>query len=191
MRLAILCLALFLSACAVGRRDGSPQVLTTQEANRQDLGGAVSAPLRDVNVLRTKIPPVLLQASADPYALPPPGCPALRKQVEVLNDALGHDLDAHINDDPTLQEAGRNEALGFLSGAASDVIPFRSWVRWLSGAEQHDTVVRTAITAGAVRRAYLKGLGEAHGCEPPATPQHYARPQPPVQEMGKPLYPVR
>ena len=47
---------------------------------------------------------------------------------------------------------------GLSSGAASDVIPFRGWIRKLSGAERHDKYVQAAITAGAVRRAYLKGL---------------------------------
>ena len=190
MRVLICLLAFSLTACAVGRKDGSPQILTTPEANREDLQGAISSPLRDVNVLRTKIPPVLLQAASDPYAVPPPGCPSLQARVAELNDALGQDLD-YVAPDPTMQEQGRRGALGFLSGAASDLIPFRSWVRRLSGAEQHDGVVREAITAGAVRRAYLKGLGEANGCSPPATPQHLPQPAPPIQDMDRPLYPIR
>lgn len=190
MRVLICLLALPLAACAVGRKDGSPQILTTSEANREDLQGAMSAPLRDVNVLRTKIPPVLLQAASDPYAVPPAGCSALQARVAELDDALGHDLD-YVAPDPTMQDQGRSSALGFLSGAASDLIPFRSWVRRLTGAEQHDSIVRQAITAGAVRRAYLKGLGEANGCPPPATPQHLSHPAPPVQQMDRPLYPVR
>ena len=47
-------------------------------------------------------------------------------------------------------------------------IPFRGVVRKLSGAESHDRLVQSAIIAGNVRRAYLKGLGEARGCMPPA-----------------------
>lgn len=190
MRVLICLLALPLAACAVGRKDGSPQILTTPEANREDLQGAMSSPLRDVNVLRTKIPSVLLQATSDPYGVPPSGCPALQARVAELNDALGQDLD-YVTPDPTMQQQGRNGALGFLSGAASDLIPFRSWVRRLTGAEQHDAVVRQAITAGAVRRAYLKGLGEANGCPPPATPQHLANPAAPIQDVDRPLYPVR
>nr|QQZ48666.1 hypothetical protein JKL49_14210 [Phenylobacterium glaciei] len=55
-----------------------------------------------------------------------------------------------------------------MAGAASDLIPFRGWVRRLSGAQRHDSLVTAAINAGAVRRAYLKGLGN-HGtasCRP-------------------------
>ncbi|PTS89705.1 hypothetical protein DBR21_05570, partial [Caulobacter sp. HMWF009] len=36
----------------------SQRIQTTSEANRDGLSGAVSAPLRDVNLLRTKIPPI-------------------------------------------------------------------------------------------------------------------------------------
>jgi hypothetical protein len=31
--------------------------------------------------------------------------------------------------------------------------------------------VSAAIAAGSVRRAYLKGIGLAKGCEPPAAPR--------------------
>ena len=63
-------------------------------------------------------------------------------------------------------------------------------MRRLSGAEQHDKFVQAAITAGAVRRGYLKGLGESKGCLPPATPSHVLAGSP-VVEPGKPRYPVR
>ena len=45
-------------------------------------------------------------------------------------------------------------------------------VRTVSGAQRHDQMIIEAITAGSVRRGYLKGLGEAHGCPPPAQPTH-------------------
>jgi hypothetical protein len=64
-------------------------------------------------------------------------------------------------------------------------------VRKLSGAERHDRFVQAAINGGAVRRAYLKGLGEAHGCQPPAAPSHQLTgAEVPTQEM-KPRYPIR
>jgi hypothetical protein len=42
------------------------------------------------------------------------------------------------------------------------------------------------MASGAIRRAYLKGLGEARGCDPPATPQHLAKPAPAVVEKRFP-----
>ena len=68
----------------------------------------------------------------------------------------------------------------------------RGWVRKLSGAERHDRLVQTAITSGHVRRAYLKGLGESRGCNPPATPQHLGAVKiEPAFKDRKPRYPTR
>lgn len=193
-------LALFvLAGCASAPpSDGSPRIQTSSQANRANLTGAVSAPMRDLNVLRTKIPNVLLEAMADPYALPAPmTCARITALLLPLNGALGADLDEPPMDEDDLVHKGQSSVLGYVAGAASDVIPFRGWVRKLSGAEQHDSFVSQAITSGAVRRAYLKGLGEAHNCAPPATASHvpFERklpdPPPPPEQKGKPRYPIR
>ena len=180
---------LSLGGCMTTPKDGSPRVQTTSDANREDIQGAVAAPLRDVNVLRTKIPEVLLEALADPYARPKRlNCQILTDMVQPLDDALGPDLDHPPGPGDSLGEQGRDGALGFVAGAASDVIPFRSWVRKLTGAERHDKLVQQSIMAGAVRRGYLKGLGESRGCHPPATPMHKAEPPPVVSQKIKPRY---
>lgn len=210
--------SLAAAACTTTRADGSPQVQTTSEANQENVQGAASAPLRDLNVLRTKIPEVLLDAMLDPYQRPTPvagrragkhaECAQLTALIKPLDDALGADLDTPSTDEDDLLQKGRSTALGAAASLASDAIPFRGWVRKLSGAERHDKLVIAAITAGGVRRAYLKGLGEARGCEPPATPSHMLtqvaeaqkaeralRPQPPptTEAAGpfKPRYPAR
>jgi hypothetical protein len=190
--LAFSAAALALAGCMTTRPDGSPKVETTNEANREGLKGVAQAPLRDLNVLRTKIPEVLLQAMADPYERPKSGrCPELATLIRPLNDALGADLDTPSVDEDDLLAKGKTGALGMMAGAASDVIPFRGWVRKLSGAERHDNLVQAAITAGAVRRAYLKGLGEAKGCNPPATPSHLLAGAPVIDQSMKPKYPIR
>ena len=190
--LAVSAAALALAGCMTERRDGSPKVETTSEANREGLRGAAEAPLRDLNVLRTKIPEVLLQAMADPYERPKTGrCQELAVLLKPINDALGADLDTPSVDEDDLLDKGKSGALGLMAGAASDVIPFRGWVRKLTGAERHDRIVQAAITAGAVRRAYLKGLGEAKGCNPPATPSHVLAGAPVVDQSMKPKYPIR
>ncbi|PTS90424.1 hypothetical protein, partial [Caulobacter sp. HMWF009] len=156
------------------------------------LSGAVSAPLRDVNLLRTKIPPILLEAMKDPYARPPlVTCKVLTDLVIPLDGALGEDFDQKSpQEDEDLLDRGRKAAgtaaLGAVASAAQDMIPFRGWVRKLSGAEAHDRLVQSAIASGVVRRAYLKGLGEARGCPPPATPHHKPPPPPVVVDPGMP-----
>jgi hypothetical protein len=190
--LALSLSGLALGGCVAGRPDGSPKVQTTGEANRQSIKGAAEAPLRDLNLLRTKIPPVLLQAMADPYQRPTgKSCQLLASLVQPLNDALGADLDAPEPDADDLLGRGKTTTFGLMAGAAQDVIPFRGWLRKLSGAERHDRYVQAAITAGAVRRAYLKGLGEAKGCDPPATPSHQLAGAPVIDQAMKPKFPIR
>jgi hypothetical protein len=193
--------ALGLAACTTTRSDGSPKIQTSAEASKDSVEGAAQAPLRDLNVLRTKIPEVLLEAIADPYKRPAHNlrvgraaqCAQLVILIKPLNDALGADFDTPAKDEDDLLGRGRATALGAAASVASDAIPFRGWVRKLSGAERHDRLVQQAIAAGAARRAYLKGLGEARGCDPPATPSHELTGSPvPSQEINfKPKYPIR
>jgi hypothetical protein len=181
-----------VSGCMTTRSDGSQKVQTSSEANRESIEGAARAPLRDLNVLRTKVPEVLLQALADPYARPPATrCPVLVALIDPLNAALGADLDVPSVDEDDLLDKGREGALGAVASVATGAIPFRGWVRSLSGAERHDRLVQAAITAGAVRRAYLKGLGEAKGCNPPATPSHELAGTEVIRQDFKPRYPTR
>jgi len=180
-----------LCSCVTEPNNAQSKVETTPEANRSGVKGVAESPLRDLNVLRTKIPAVLLQSMADPYARPGAGrCTDLLDELGPLDDALGDDLDAPSLKQERMMDKGKTTALTVASGAASDVIPFRGWIRKLSGAEQHDRYVQAAITAGAVRRAYLKGLGEAKGCNPPATPSHELAGTPIMDQAMKPKYPT-
>lgn len=162
---------LVIGACTTTSKKTPEKIQTTREAEREDLPGAVGAPLRDLNVLRTKIPPVLLDAMAEPYRRPAElSCEALAALLSPLNSALDADLDQPAKTKADLLGKGRSAALGAVANATSGAVPFRGWVRKLSGAERHDSYVQAAITAGAVRRAYLKGLGDALSCAPPAAP---------------------
>lgn len=181
-----------LGGCMTTSAKAPERVQTTSQAERENLRGAAGAPLRDLNVLRTKIPAALLEALADPYYRPPGklSCDELDIMIEPLDAALGPDLDAPKPGEP-MRERGKGTALGFVAGATSGAIPFRGWIRKLTGAEQHDSYVTDAITAGAVRRGYLKGLGEARGCPPPATPSHELHGTPVIDQTLRPHYPTR
>jgi hypothetical protein len=155
-----------LAACASGPEKASERVVD-----------AATAPLGDLNVVQAHVPPVLLAARQQPYRAPSaPGCTALADEIKALDAALGADLDQPADDKhPGLIERGGNlagdAAVGALKSTAENVIPFRGWVRKLSGAERYARDVAAAITAGTVRRAYLKGLGQAAACPAPAAPQ--------------------
>jgi hypothetical protein len=96
--------------------------------------------------------------------------------VAALDAELGADLDsAESASKPSVIERGissaGDSAVGVVRGAAEGVVPLRSWVRKPSGAERHVRLAAAASAAGVVRRAYLKGLGAAASCEPPAAPR--------------------
>ena len=169
---------------------------TSDEVKRGSVEGAASAPLRDLNVVRTRIPDVLLQVLSDPYARPPRKwtCPQLANLIRPLDQALGVDIDLMPFDDENLMDRGKSTALGAAADLAAGAIPFRGIVRKLSGAEGHDKLVQSAIIAGNVRRSYLKGLGEGRGCPPPATPSHERAGAAPMVERRKgpiPKFPTR
>ncbi|MDI6624829.1 MAG: hypothetical protein QME55_08875, partial [Brevundimonas sp.] len=70
-------------------------------------------------------------------------------------------------------DAASSAALDAIRDTATDFIPGRSWIRRLSGAEQHSRHVQAAIQAGRMRRAFLKGVGMNRNCAPPAAPSWF------------------
>lgn len=140
------------------------------------VGAAATAPLDDLNLRRELIPTVLLQAEANPYDLRNLNqCTTIGAEIARLNEALGPDRDEPpAPDGSTLGEragdAASKAALDAIRDASTDFIPGRSWIRRLSGAEQHSRHVQAAIQAGRMRRAFLKGIGMNRNCAPPAAP---------------------
>jgi hypothetical protein len=145
------------------------------------LGRAITSPLSDLNIVQAEIPPALVAAKKAPYQAPvDASCDGIEAEVEELDALLGADLDTRetlLN--PSLIERGVDaasdaalgHAVGTVRGATEGIIPFRSWVRKLSGAEKYSKEVAAAISAGTVRRSFLKGHGDARGCLVPASPR--------------------
>ena len=138
--------------------------------------GTVTSPLSDLNLIRAEISPALVAAVKGPYLpLSDKSCDAISNEVTALDYALGPDLDAPAGVEPGMVDKGAaelgNAAVGALRRTVDGAIPFRSWIRKFSGAEKHSREVATAVAAGIVRRAFLKGLGQANGCVAPAAPR--------------------
>jgi len=171
--LAPIALAL-LTACSTTSSTNGTDLQT--KTNTQ-ITQAATTPFSDLNLVRADVPPVLTLAQKAPYAVPADrSCPALASEVRSLDAALGADLDTPATEsNPSLIDRGSNavsDAAGnALKGAAESVIPFRGWVRKLSGAERYSKDVAAAIAAGTIRRAFLKGLGLAAGCQTPGAPR--------------------
>ncbi|MFT3816247.1 MAG: hypothetical protein QM750_01220 [Rubrivivax sp.] len=134
--------------------------------DQQKIAGAATTPLNDLNLVSAPIPEALSHAQKAPYAVPAePVCAMARAEIRALDEVLGADLDTPATDsNPSLIERGGGAVANAIQKTAEGVVPFRSWVRKLSGAERYSRQVAAAIAAGTVRRAYLKGVAQAKGC---------------------------
>ncbi len=162
-KFAPLVVVLLLSACA------------SRTASR--MGTAASSPLNDLNIIRTDIPAILIEAEKHPYQIPARhDCWSLALEIGHLDEVLGNDLDVHplagqpdslLDKGSTLAE---DQAVGAVQRTAEGLVPFRSWVRKLTGAERHSKEVAASIAAGTARRAFLKGMAVSQHCgmSPPA-----------------------
>ncbi len=192
---AVICSVLLLAACTT--QPATPAGETPPEQGRApDAAGkpgliaqsgvvqTATQPLNDLNLMKSRIPPVLTAAQQGPYAVPADSsCAALQLELLALDLALGPDIDASATggSDPGLMgkavdfvgDAAMDSVRGTVNSVVDGVIPLRSWVRKLSGAERYSRAVAAAIRAGTARRPYLKGWARASGCVegPPAPPK--------------------
>lgn len=202
-RVSVLTLTLILSgvlaACASSSADGNtsglpkmpdmpsvPAVATVKPTTKDSgvterVGQAAITPLSDLNVVQEEIPDALGNAAKGPYAAPQaPGCAPILTEILALDEALGADLDdPKVREKPSLLTRGtdlaENAGVSAVRRTVEGFVPFRSWLRKLSGAEKHSKQVAAAITAGAIRRAYLKGRGDAMACPRATTPADAAK----------------
>jgi hypothetical protein len=134
------------------------------------MGNAAISPLGDLNIIRTRIPDVLDEAKQHPYQPPPDhSCAAIGAEIARLDAALGADLDAQAPAPPASwldrgSDLAEDQAVGAVQRTAEGLVPFRGWVRKLSGAERYARRVSDARTAGSVRRAFLKGIAVSEHC---------------------------
>ena len=158
-----------LASCASGRTADT----------RRGVSGAASIPLRDVGFIRPEIP-LLLRNLEYPYStVALTGCPAVAHEINRLDAVLG----------PESYQAGPNRNAWDRSGdfveeqtiqaaenTAEDLIPFRSWVRRISGATRAERDALRAVANGQQRRTFLRGYGSSIGCPdmiPPPPPARH------------------
>ena len=165
--------AMHISRCAKGLAlvavvATAPLAARTQENVRDRDPGVedvAMTPLTDLNLAKDPIPDLLLAANAAPYASDGlDGCDELGSAIAELDAVLGPDLDV-ADENRDAISVGR-----IAKSAVGSFIPFRSILREVTGAADHERDFEAAIVAGIMRRAYLKGVGEAKGCAYPARP---------------------
>ena len=167
VKIAVLAIAgLGVVACSTGRTADT----------RRGVTSAASIPLRDVGLMRQEIP-LVLRGLQYPYATASlTDCNAVAREISQLDGALG----------PESYQPGPNRNIWDMSGdfvedqaiqaaedTAQDLIPFRSWVRRLSGANRAERDALRAVANGQQRRTFLRGYGASLGCPsiiPPPPP---------------------
>lgn len=137
-------------------------------STKERAADVIDQPWYDLNLSKTAIPPLLIQASSAPYAPPSEtGCAGLTLEIDGLNKILGPDLPPTIIDNRgsflSKKEAG-DASWGVARGFVDGFIPFRGVIRVFSGADAHERAVAHAVLAGFVRRAYLNGLEKVRSC---------------------------
>lgn len=120
-------------------------------------------PLRDLNLMKAKIPPELAAISAEPYSLAGVRtCAQLAAAIGTMNRVLGADVDSAAA--RNAKETPAEFALGAGASVAGSFIPGGGLIRKISGAEAQQKRAAAAVLSGQVRRAYLKGTARAKGC---------------------------
>lgn len=141
-------------------------------SGQRQIAGAITSPLSDLNLIRADIPPILDAAQREPFAPPQ----LLPDALECDSLALSmHELDVALapgdhSGGNLVVDQGVGRLTSEIQKTTDGLIPYRSWIRKLSGAERHAQHVASAIAAGTVRRAFLKGWAQAKECPPPAPP---------------------
>lgn len=168
-------MASFLFACSsVADYDMGKNQLTQKPLTDEGQGtvkkafSAALTPLEDLGVRKREIPEMLKMLSENPY-LPPSKltCPEIKQEMADLTVLLGPDIDTPktaLSAQDQMMEDGSNmleDAVVGLVRSQTSIIPLRSIVRRLTGANSHEKKVAQAVESGKLRRAYLRGLAHA------------------------------
>lgn len=164
---ALLAIALMVG-CSTGRTADT----------RRGINDAARSPLRDIGLMRPEIPP-LLQQLQYPYstATLAAGCPAVAYEIAQLDALLGPESFQPGPDRNIWDRSGdfvEEQTIDAVQDTAQDLIPFRSWVRRISGASRAEREALRAVANGQQRRTFLRGYGASLGCPavlPPPPPR--------------------
>ncbi len=156
--------ALVAAAGACASHDGKDGRI---EATRRGMTDAAATPLRDVGIIRPEVPD-LIETLRYPYASNTlaGGCPQILYELGQLDAVLGAES-YQPGAETTLSGRGidaASDAAVDLARDATDVIPFRGWVRRASGAARAERDAARAVELGHTRRAFLRGYGSALNC---------------------------
>jgi hypothetical protein len=148
------------AAAEPGKPDKPDKPVANKDVSATDV---VTTPATDLNIKKTEIPLLLVDAEQRPYALRGLNtCQQIGGAITQLDEVLGDDVDLPQNGERRMKP-GR-----VAQSVVGSFIPFRGIIRELSGANEHDRQLQAAVIAGVARRSFLKGVGQSKGCRYPA-----------------------
>ena len=119
-------------------------------------GRMVTAPLRDLNLVRDGIPPELEAVMDAPYSLKGlRGCPDYAREIRKLTEVFGPDVDS--KEAREAKGTSTEFVLGTAESVVGSLIPGMGIVRRMSGAQAAQKRAQAAVLAGQLRRAFLTG----------------------------------
>jgi hypothetical protein len=170
--------ALLLVVCICGLLGAGCVSTTYSYQDDDEMTRALEQPLRDLGWIREDPPEILTNAKTAPYILAPDWtCETVLLELSNLGVALGPDLDFPTADGtPPVIDAEQ-----LMSNAVDSLwsLPYRGIIRWVTGVAERDRLLRNAVLAGTVRRAFLRGVILAVPCLPPPTTTELASQGPP------------
>lgn len=154
-----------IGACLTGVTAYAQTAVAPQNVRAQDIA---MSPLSDINIRKKEMPVVLQMAMIKPYDLTGiKSCKGFTTAIMDLDGALGDDIDVATGEKSDEEKMG-NGAGAIAKSVLGSFIPFRGIIREVSGANAQERLWDRALYAGAVRRAFLKGVGQQRGCAWPA-----------------------
>ncbi|UAB77313.1 hypothetical protein INR77_10885 [Erythrobacter sp. SCSIO 43205] len=166
---------LFGAALAAGLPCAAAHAQVNSEPDAMDVA---RTPLEDLNIDAEDLPDILVKAAGNPYSVEGlAACNDLVTEIAVLDNTLGPDFDL------PQEERDRISAGRIGKSLVGSLLPFRSILREVTGAAKRKDEYEAAVTAGLVRRAFLKGVGLGRGCAYPARPRDMANVPAPNPEV--------
>lgn len=170
--IAVAAIVVGVAACSTGRTADT----------RRGVASAATIPFRDVGLIRPEIP-LLLRNLQYPYSTATlADCQAVAHEIGQLDAVLGPESYQPGPNRNVWDRSGdfvEEQTIEAVENTAEDLIPFRSWVRRISGASRAERDALRAVANGQQRRTFLRGYGASLGCPnmipPPPPAAHESR----------------
>lgn len=149
---------------------------------RRGVMNAAATPMRDVGLIKPEIPAILRNYEY-PYATAAlTNCQAIAYEIGQLDAVLGPESFQPGPNRNVWDRGGdfaEQQTIEAAQDTAEGIIPFRSWVRRITGASAAEREALRAVANGQQRRTFLRGYGASMGClsmiPPPPPPSHVSR----------------